>query len=64
MPDLYKPISVGKVDIITHVLPLDQVKRGYEIVDTTQDDCIKGTISMHQLKKHRNGINHFCAFLF
>ncbi|GAA4702595.1 zinc-dependent alcohol dehydrogenase [Brevibacillus fulvus] len=44
MPHLYKLISEGKVDpgdIITHVIPLDQAKHGYEIFDTKTDNCIK-----------------------
>lgn len=44
MPVLYEMISDEKVDvsdIITHVLPLDEAKRGYELFDTKQDDCVK-----------------------
>lgn len=44
MPYLYNLIAEGKVDpsdIITHVLPLDKAKHGYEIFDTKQDGCIK-----------------------
>lgn len=44
MPFLYKMIDEGKVDpgdIITHVIPLEDAKRGYEIFDTKQDGCIK-----------------------
>ena len=44
MPYLYDLINDGKVDpgdIITHVLPLDQAKRGYEVFDTKTEDCIK-----------------------
>lgn len=44
MPFLYNLISEGKVDIgdvITHVLPLDQAKHGYEVFDTRTDNCIK-----------------------
>ena len=44
MPHLYRLIAEGKLDpgdIITHVLPLDQAKRGYEIFDTKQEGCIK-----------------------
>lgn len=44
MPYLYKMIDEGKVDpgdIITHVIPLEDAKRGYEIFDTKQDGCIK-----------------------
>lgn len=44
MPFLYDLISNGKLDpadIITHTLPLEQAKHGYEIFDTKQDQCIK-----------------------
>lgn len=44
MPHLYNLIAEGKVDpsdIVTHVLPLDQAKHGYEVFDTKQEDCIK-----------------------
>ncbi|WP_102349097.1 zinc-dependent alcohol dehydrogenase [Bacillus sp. Marseille-P3661] len=44
MPYLYDLIAQGKVDpgdIITHVLPLDEAKHGYEIFDTKMDNCIK-----------------------
>ncbi|OOC58359.1 zinc-dependent alcohol dehydrogenase [Paenibacillus ihbetae] len=44
MPYLYDLIAKGKVDpadIITHKLPLDQAKHGYEIFDTKTDNCIK-----------------------
>lgn len=44
MPYLYNLITEGKVDpsdVITHVLPLDQAKRGYEMFDTKTEDCIK-----------------------
>lgn len=44
MPYLYQLIAEGKVnpaDIITHVLPLEQAKHGYEIFDTKLDNCIK-----------------------
>lgn len=44
MPHLYNLIVEGKVDpsdIVTHVLPLDQAKHGYEVFDTKQEDCIK-----------------------
>lgn len=33
--------EVGPGDIITHVLPLDQAKHGYEVFDTKTDGCIK-----------------------
>lgn len=44
IPYLYKLFAEGKVDpsdIITHTLPLDQAKQGYEIFDTKMDGCIK-----------------------
>ncbi len=44
MPFLYNMIQEGKVDpgdIITHVLPLEDAKYGYEIFDTKVDNCIK-----------------------
>lgn len=44
MPHMYELIAEGKVDpgdIITHVIPLDQAKHGYEIFDDKLEDCIK-----------------------
>lgn len=44
MPYMYELVDTGKVDpgdIITHVIPLSEAKRGYEIFDTKTDDCIK-----------------------
>lgn len=44
MPFLYDLFSKGTVDpsdIVTHVLPLDQAKHGYEVFDTKTEDCIK-----------------------
>lgn len=44
MPHMYDLIATGKVDpgdIITHVIPLSEAKRGYEIFDTKMDNCIK-----------------------
>jgi len=44
IPYLYKLVAEGKIDlgdIITHTLPLDQAKHGYEIFDTKMDGCIK-----------------------
>ncbi|MEC1636620.1 glutathione-dependent formaldehyde dehydrogenase [Bacillus mojavensis] len=44
MPYLYDLIATGKVDpgdIITHILPLDQAKHGYEVFDTKTDGAIK-----------------------
>lgn len=44
MPHMYELITTGKVhpgDIITHVLPLNEAKHGYEVFDTKTDNCIK-----------------------
>lgn len=44
MPYLYQLANEGKVDmgdIITHVIPLDQAKQGYEVFDTKTEGCIK-----------------------
>lgn len=44
MPHLYHLVAEGKVDpgdVITHVIPLDQAKYGYEVFDTKADGCIK-----------------------
>ncbi len=44
MPELYKLIQQGKLDptdMITHRLPLEEAKRGYEIFDAKEDGCIK-----------------------
>ena len=44
MPHIYNLIKEGKVDpsdIVTHVLPLEKVKHGYEVFDTKTDNCIK-----------------------
>ncbi|MEC1290502.1 glutathione-dependent formaldehyde dehydrogenase [Bacillus mojavensis] len=44
MPYLYDLIATGKVDpgdIITHILPLDQAKHGYDVFDTKTDGAIK-----------------------
>lgn len=44
MPYMYELIITGKVDpgdIITHVIPLSEAKRGYEVFDTKTDNCIK-----------------------
>jgi S-(hydroxymethyl)glutathione dehydrogenase / alcohol dehydrogenase len=44
MSFLYDLANEGKVDmgdIITHVIPLDQAKHGYEVFDTKTDNCIK-----------------------
>jgi S-(hydroxymethyl)glutathione dehydrogenase / alcohol dehydrogenase len=44
MPYMYELMATGKMesgDIITHVIPLAEAKRGYEAFDTKTDDCIK-----------------------
>jgi len=44
MPQMYDLVVRGKVspgDIITHVLPLQEAARGYELFDTKTDNCIK-----------------------
>ncbi|MGN7166713.1 zinc-dependent alcohol dehydrogenase [Paenibacillus cellulositrophicus] len=44
MPYMYELVASGKVDvtdIITHVIPLSEAKRGYEMFDTKTDNCIK-----------------------
>lgn len=44
MPHMYDLIVKGKVDpgdVVTHVLPLEQAKHGYEIFDNKTDGCIK-----------------------
>jgi S-(hydroxymethyl)glutathione dehydrogenase/alcohol dehydrogenase len=44
IPKLHKLISEGKVDpgdVITHVIPLSEAKRGYELFDDRLDGCIK-----------------------
>ncbi len=44
MPKMYELVESGRVDpgdIITHVLPLDEAKHGYEIFDAKKDNCIK-----------------------
>lgn len=44
MPYMYELITTGKIDpgdIITHVIPLREAKRGYEVFDTKTDNCIK-----------------------
>jgi S-(hydroxymethyl)glutathione dehydrogenase/alcohol dehydrogenase len=44
MPLMYSLISKGKVDpgdVVTHVLPLSEAKKGYEMFDTKTDNCIK-----------------------
>lgn len=44
MPHLYKLVAEGKVDtsdVFTHILPLSEAKKGYELFDTRTDGCIK-----------------------
>ncbi|KIL39889.1 dehydrogenase [Gordoniibacillus kamchatkensis] len=44
MPQMYDMVSRGAIDpgdVVTHVLPLDQAKRGYELFDDKLDGCIK-----------------------
>lgn len=44
MPKLFEMMGDGKFDpkdVISHVIPLEQAKHGYEIFDTRTDDCIK-----------------------
>lgn len=44
MPTLHDLIQEGKIDlsdIITHKLPLEEAKHGYEVFDTKMEDCIK-----------------------
>ncbi|MFB4164288.1 zinc-dependent alcohol dehydrogenase [Alteribacillus sp. JSM 102045] len=44
MPFLHDLIAKGKVDpgdVVTHTLPLNEAKHGYEIFDTKMDNCIK-----------------------
>ncbi|WP_019122708.1 zinc-dependent alcohol dehydrogenase [Brevibacillus massiliensis] len=44
MPYMYELIATGNVDpgdVITHVIPLSEAKRGYEMFDTKTDNCIK-----------------------
>lgn len=44
MPYMYQLIDSEKIDpgdIVTHIIPLDEAKRGYEIFDKREDNCIK-----------------------
>lgn len=44
IPHLYEMVASGKVDIsdiITHIMPLEEAERGYELFDTKMDGCIK-----------------------
>ena len=50
MSFLYQLIKEGKIDIgdvVTHVIPLDQAKHGYEVFDTKTEDCIKVILKPH-----------------
>lgn len=44
MPYMFELVSTGRIDpgdVVSHVLPLSEAKRGYEIFDAKLDDCIK-----------------------
>lgn len=44
MPYMYELVASGKInpmDVITHVIPLSEAKRGYEMFDTKTDGCVK-----------------------
>ncbi|MEK4972488.1 zinc-dependent alcohol dehydrogenase [Niallia sp. FSL R7-0648] len=44
MPYMFELVSTGKIDpsdVVSHVLPLSEAKRGYEIFDAKMDNCIK-----------------------
>ncbi len=44
MPYMFELVSTGKIDpsdVVSHVLPLSEAKRGYEIFDRRTDNCIK-----------------------
>ncbi|HZG57073.1 zinc-dependent alcohol dehydrogenase [Paenibacillus sp.] len=44
MPYMYELIASGKIDpsdVVTHVLPLGEAKRGYEMFDAKLEGCIK-----------------------
>jgi hypothetical protein len=59
MSFLYNMINEGKVDpsdIVTHKLPLDQAKHGYEVFDTKTEDCIKVILK----PKILSSSNDFC----
>jgi S-(hydroxymethyl)glutathione dehydrogenase / alcohol dehydrogenase len=50
IPRLYQMVSEGKVniaDVVTHILPLDQAEKGYELFDTKTDGCIKVVLKPH-----------------
>ncbi|MDQ1144625.1 threonine dehydrogenase-like Zn-dependent dehydrogenase [Bacillus sp. SORGH_AS 510] len=65
MPFLYDMINQGKVDpgdIITHVLPLEQAKHGYEVFDTRTEDCIK--VIVKPLNRKKQGRDDPCLVYF
>ncbi|WP_438445013.1 zinc-dependent alcohol dehydrogenase [Gorillibacterium sp. sgz5001074] len=44
MPYMFELVATGQIDpgdVITHVLPLSEAKKGYEMFDTKTDGCIK-----------------------
>lgn len=44
MPQMYEMVATRKIDpmdVITHVIPLAEAKRGYEMFDTKTEGCIK-----------------------
>ncbi|WP_276352349.1 zinc-dependent alcohol dehydrogenase [Cohnella caldifontis] len=44
MPQMYDMVASGKIDpmdVVTHVIPLSDAKRGYEIFDDKLDECVK-----------------------
>ncbi|WP_449539671.1 zinc-dependent alcohol dehydrogenase [Ferdinandcohnia sp. Marseille-Q9671] len=50
IPKLHDLVAEGKFDpsdIITHVIPLEQAKHGYEVFDTKTEDCIKVILKPH-----------------
>lgn len=50
MPHMYKLVTEGKVDpgdVVTHVLPLSEAKKGYELMDDRLDGCIKVVLKPH-----------------
>lgn len=50
MPYLHDIINQGKVDpgdVVTHVLPLSEAEKGYEVFDTRTDNCIKVVLKPH-----------------
>lgn len=50
IPQLYQMVSEGKVDlsdVVTHILPLADAKKAYELFDTKMDNCIKVILKPH-----------------